>query len=99
MSFTYIADQPLTIVATGQVTSGANAAVLAGVSPAPTGAGYMTLVNSESAGGKTIYLDGATADATKYPLLPGASVTWPLKDVTKLFAFGTGGVLGWALLQ
>lgn len=95
LTVSVVTDKELALVATGQVTSSSSTAVVTG----QVGGGYVVLMNTEQPGGKTIYLDGATASSTTFPLVPGAAVTWPLKDVTALVCYGTGGVLGWALLR
>lgn len=90
-----VQDVGLAIVASGQTISGASAAA----ATAATGAGYLTLLNTETAGGKTIYIDKSPAAATSFPLPPGASVSFRVADVSTVFCFGTGGVLGWMLLR
>lgn len=87
-----VVDQGLLLVGAGNLTL---VAVSTAAAPAMTGAGYLTIKNTEIAGGITMYLSTGTADATKFPLIAGDSITLRIADVTTLNIFGTGGKLGW----
>lgn len=88
-----VTDQLCTLAGVGQKTSDASAAVVSGVS----GGGYLTILNTHASDGA--YLGTGTVDNTKFLLSAGASVTWPVADVTTVHCFGTGAVLSWAFLQ
>lgn len=88
-----VTDQPCTIAGVGQKTTGSSGAVTSGVS----GAGYLTILNTHTTDGA--YLGTGTVDNTKFLLSAGASVTWPISDVTTVNCFGTGAILSWAFLQ
>ncbi len=88
-----VTDQLCALAGPGQKTSGASASVTAAVS----GGGYVTVLNTHAS--DAAYLGTGTVDNTKFLLSPGASITWPLSDVTTLNCFGTGAVLSWSFLQ
>ncbi len=99
------ASQPLKLVDAGSITSGsavqvvaaAHTAVAPPTATAPDSAtGYLQLFNH---GSGTLYLGPSTVDATWFPLAAGEGVVWYLRDVTQLYVYGSGAVLGWALAK
>lgn len=88
-----VTDQLCTLAGVGQKTTGASAAVTTGV----TGGGYLTILNTDASA--AAYLGTGTVDNTKFLLPAGASVTWPVSDVTTINCYGSGAVLSWAFLQ
>ena len=90
-----VVDAGLAIVATGNLTAAASTAAIVG----QTGPGQVVIVNTEVSGGKTMYVGLTAASSASFPLVPGASLSMRLADVTTLFVFGTGGTFGWLLAR
>jgi hypothetical protein len=89
-----VVDVDLDIVATGQTSTAASAQIATGQS----GPGYLIIANPDLA--NPIYLDGVTADATKFPLLPQQTLTFRLADVASPRGYSSTGILaGWMVLR